>query len=73
MHQWTVTKNGRVRNPNRLVIDLDPGDPAGLGECAQVALLVRDRLAEDGLELRAGDQRVEGAAPVRRAGRQAHL
>ncbi len=49
VHQWTVTKRGRPRNPNRLVIDLDPGDPAGLGECAQVALLVRDRLAADGL------------------------
>ena len=50
VHQWTVTKNGRPRNPNRLVVDLDPGDPAGLGECAQVALLVRERLASDGLE-----------------------
>ena len=49
VHQWTVAKNGRVRNPNRLVIDLDPGEPAGLGECSQVALLVRDRLAEDDL------------------------
>jgi bifunctional non-homologous end joining protein LigD len=50
VHQWTVTRTGRPRNPNRLVIDLDPGEPAGLGECAQVALLVRERLAEDGLD-----------------------
>jgi bifunctional non-homologous end joining protein LigD len=50
VHQWTVTRTGRPKNPNRLVIDLDPGDPAGLGECSQVALLVRDRLAADGLE-----------------------
>ena len=50
VHQWTVTAKGRVRNPNRLVIDLDPGDPAGLGECSQVALLVRDRLAADDLD-----------------------
>ncbi len=49
VHQWTVTKRGRPKNPNRLVVDLDPGDPAGLGECSQVALLVRDRLAADGL------------------------
>lgn len=49
VHQWTVTKTGRPRNPNRLVIDLDPGEPAGLGECCQVALLVRDALAEHGL------------------------
>jgi len=46
VHQWTVTRTGRVRKPNRLVIDLDPGEPAGLFECAQVALLVRDKLAE---------------------------
>ena len=50
VHQWTVSKQGKVRNPNRLVVDLDPGEPAGLGECAQVALLVRDRLEQDGLE-----------------------
>ncbi|GAB3992775.1 non-homologous end-joining DNA ligase [Nocardioides marmoraquaticus] len=50
VHQWTVTRTGRPRNPDRLVIDLDPGDPAGLGECAQVALLVRERLAADGLD-----------------------
>lgn len=49
VHQWTVTKTGKPRNPNRLVIDLDPGEPAGLMECAQVALLVRDRLGADGL------------------------
>ncbi len=50
VHQWTVTRQGRPRNPNRLVIDLDPGEPAGLGECAEVALLVRERLAADSLE-----------------------
>jgi len=49
VHQWTVGRNGQPRNPNRLVIDLDPGDPAGLPECAQVALLVRERLADRGL------------------------
>ena len=49
VHQWKVGKNGRPKNPDRLVIDLDPGDGAGLGECAQVALLVRDRLAQESL------------------------
>jgi bifunctional non-homologous end joining protein LigD len=43
--QWTVGSAG----PDRLVVDLDPGAPAGLDECAEVALLLRDRLAEDGL------------------------
>ena len=30
VHQWTVGRNGRPKNPNRLVVDLDPGEPAGL-------------------------------------------
>ncbi|MCU1433040.1 MAG: polymerase LigD, polymerase domain protein [Actinotalea sp.] len=47
--QWTVGPRGGVRNPDRLVIDLDPGPPAGLDECARVAHLVADRLAADGL------------------------
>lgn len=46
VHQWTVARNGRPRNADRLVIDLDPGEPAGLHECCAVALLVRDKLAE---------------------------
>jgi bifunctional non-homologous end joining protein LigD len=50
VHQWKIGKNGRPKNPDRLVIDLDPGDGAGLGECAQVALLVRDRLAQENLD-----------------------
>jgi bifunctional non-homologous end joining protein LigD len=53
VHQWTVNRNGQPRNPNRLVIDLDPGEPAGLPECCQVALMVRDRLAERDLVARA--------------------
>lgn len=48
--QWRVGPRGGVRNPDRLVIDLDPGPPAGLDECARVARLVAARLAEDGLE-----------------------
>ncbi len=48
--QWTAGPRGAVRNPDRLVIDLDPGPPAGLAECARVALLVRDRLLDEGLE-----------------------
>jgi bifunctional non-homologous end joining protein LigD len=53
VHQWTVNRNGQPRNPNRLVIDLDPGEPAGLQECCSVALMVRDRLAERDLVSRA--------------------
>ena len=53
VHQWTVTKQGKPRGADRLVIDLDPGDPAGLHECCQVALLVREKLAERRLDARA--------------------
>ncbi|WP_166136550.1 non-homologous end-joining DNA ligase [Nocardioides ochotonae] len=50
VHQWRVGRNGRPRNADRLVIDLDPGEPAGLHECCQVALLVREHLEDRGLE-----------------------
>ncbi len=49
VHQWKVGKNGQPKNPDRLVIDLDPGPPAGLDECARVALWVRERLEDRGL------------------------
>ncbi|WP_226346481.1 non-homologous end-joining DNA ligase [Agilicoccus flavus] len=44
-HQWRVLDGAPVA-PDRLVVDLDPGSPAGLAECARVALLVRDTLAD---------------------------
>jgi len=50
VHQWTVGRNGRPRHADRLVIDLDPGEPAGLHECCSVALLVREKLAERNLD-----------------------
>jgi bifunctional non-homologous end joining protein LigD len=48
--QWTVGPRGGVHDPDRLVIDLDPGPPAELAECARVALRIRERLTADGLE-----------------------
>ncbi|MGB8649054.1 MAG: non-homologous end-joining DNA ligase [Mycobacteriales bacterium] len=45
-HMWKV---GR-KTPDLLVLDLDPGPPATVVECCEVALLLRDRLAEDGVE-----------------------
>ena len=53
VHQWTVTKAGKPRGANRLVIDLDPGEGAGLHECCRVALLVREKLAERNLDAEA--------------------
>jgi bifunctional non-homologous end joining protein LigD len=63
VHQWTVGRNGQPRNPNRMVVDLDPGAPAGLRECCAVALLVRERLADLGLT----------AAPVTSGSKGLHL
>ena len=47
--QWRVGLDEEVRNPDRLVIDLDPGLPAALAQCAAVAHVVADRLRADGL------------------------
>ena len=69
--QWQVGPRGAVKGPDRLVIDLDPGEPAGLEECAEVALLVRERLAEDGLSavpVTSGSKGLQLYAPL--AGRQ---
>lgn len=49
--QWRVGEDGQPANPDRLVVDLDPGKPAGLKECAVVALRLRERLEGLGLEL----------------------
>lgn len=50
VHQWTVDEDDEPVGADRVVIDLDPGEPAGLHECCTVALLVRDALAERGLD-----------------------
>ncbi|ROS21472.1 ATP-dependent DNA ligase LigD ligase module /ATP-dependent DNA ligase LigD phosphoesterase module /ATP-dependent DNA ligase LigD polymerase module [Rathayibacter sp. PhB127] len=48
--QWRVGSDGERRPPDRLVLDLDPGEGAGLAECAEVAFLARDLLEGMGLE-----------------------
>ena len=52
VHQWRVSPDGVPENPDRLVIDLDPGDGAGLMQCCEVALLVRGALGDRGLDAR---------------------
>ena len=63
VHQWKFGDDDQPMNPDRLVVDLDPGAPAGLHECARVALLVRERL--DGLGL--------ASAPVTSGSKGLHL
>ena len=43
--QWRIGAE-----PDLMVVDLDPGAPAGLRECCAVAMLMRDRLAADGID-----------------------
>jgi bifunctional non-homologous end joining protein LigD len=47
--QWKVGPRGGVQEPDLLVLDLDPGPPATIVECCEVALLLREILESDGL------------------------
>jgi bifunctional non-homologous end joining protein LigD len=46
-HQWLVQSPDEA---DRLVFDLDPGAPATIVQCCEVALWLRERLAADGIE-----------------------
>lgn len=47
--QWRMV-DGKPANPDRLVLDLDPGEGADLDDCARVALWVRELLTDIGLD-----------------------
>ncbi|MCY0904515.1 ATP-dependent DNA ligase [Arthrobacter sp. H14-L1] len=47
--QWRFGPDGDAENPDRLVLDLDPGEGTGLAECVQVAKLARAILSDIGL------------------------
>jgi len=47
--QWQFGRTGARKNPDRLVLDLDPGPGAGLAECAEVARWARGILQGMGL------------------------
>jgi bifunctional non-homologous end joining protein LigD len=46
----SLSRSEGIERPTAIAFDLDPGPPAGLDECREVALLLRDTLAEIGLE-----------------------
>jgi bifunctional non-homologous end joining protein LigD len=48
--QWRFGRTGVRKNPDRLVLDLDPGEGAALPECAEVARLARRILTGMGLD-----------------------
>jgi bifunctional non-homologous end joining protein LigD len=65
--QWHVPKQARKPRTDLLVFDLDPGPPAGIEKCCEVAVLVRDLLAEDGITLYAktsGSKGMQVSAPI---------
>ncbi|OMH34140.1 ATP-dependent DNA ligase [Tersicoccus sp. Bi-70] len=61
--QWRFDPAFRPRNPDRMVLDLDPGPGAGLAECAEVARLCRQIL--DAMDL--------DAVPVTSGSKGIHL
>ena len=48
--QWQFGRTGTIKNPDRLVLDLDPGPGMGLTDCAEVARLARVILKDMGLD-----------------------
>jgi bifunctional non-homologous end joining protein LigD len=50
--QWKFGPRGKVNSPDRMVLDLDPGEGAGLAECAEVARYARRILMDMGLDPR---------------------
>ncbi|WP_439689930.1 ATP-dependent DNA ligase [Curtobacterium sp. SP.BCp] len=48
--QWRFGPRGGHQNPDRLVLDLDPGEGVGLPECVEVAVAAREVLQGMGLE-----------------------
>jgi bifunctional non-homologous end joining protein LigD len=65
--QWHIPKRARKPRTDLLVFDLDPGAPATIAECCEVAVLLRDLLADDGVELFAktsGSKGMQVSAPI---------
>ena len=48
---WRTGPKDQPRPPDLLVFDLDPGQPATISQCCEVALLLRDRASKDKIEL----------------------
>lgn len=48
--QWRFDRAGTPQNPDRMVIDLDPGEGVSLADCAHVARLCREVMLEMGMD-----------------------
>ncbi|HKH56454.1 MAG TPA: non-homologous end-joining DNA ligase, partial [Propionibacteriaceae bacterium] len=65
--QWKFAPDGQPRNPDRLVLDLDPGPGVTLPECAEIAVLVRDILRDighDPIPVTSGSKGIHLYAPL---------
>ena len=65
--QWHIPPRARKPRTDLLVFDLDPGAPATIAECCEVAVLLREMLADDGVELFAktsGSKGMQVSAPI---------
>ena len=68
--QWRFGPDGRPQNPDRLVLDLDPGPGVSLAECASIAILVRDILRDighDPVPVTSGSKGIHLYAPLDRS------
>jgi bifunctional non-homologous end joining protein LigD len=65
--QWRVPPRARKPRTDLIVFDLDPGAPADISQCCEVAMWLRDVLEDDGLEPVAktsGSKGMQVSAPV---------
>jgi bifunctional non-homologous end joining protein LigD len=65
--QWKVDREGERLTPDLLVFDLDPGAPATIVECCEVALILREALKSHGLRAFAktsGNKGMQLYAPI---------
>ncbi len=65
--QWHIAPRGRKPRTDLIVFDLDPGAPADITQCCEVALLLRDLLTENGLTpvvKTSGSKGMQVSAPI---------
>jgi bifunctional non-homologous end joining protein LigD len=65
--QWHVPRRARKPRTDIIVFDLDPGPPATIAECCEVAVALRDLLQQDGLTPFAktsGSKGMQVSAPI---------
>ncbi|HJQ42287.1 MAG TPA: non-homologous end-joining DNA ligase [Jatrophihabitantaceae bacterium] len=65
--QWRIPRRARKPRTDLIVFDLDPGPPATIVECCEVALLLKDVLEADGfapIAKTSGSKGMQMSAPI---------